>query len=254
MKYEDKNKKFEIVYSGIETSNGVTIPKFRMNFEKPVNVETYISISDLSNYEGLKCIYFSSFSAVAEAANGGKGGIYVTIPDDVSKFIIETSNEELEKAKKEALANDPEQWFIAIGGDTHSVYATPDHEYKELRDDLTEIKKSLEGLMWSQRDLERMGKKTDMKTCLYTETGWYSVPHSEILKIYEKIEREREEKKTAKENRVKSIFEKARKTGEPQIIEDYFVECDDPEFECTDVIEICAMPDGSRYSRRRHTF
>jgi len=55
--------------------------------------------------------------------------------------------------------------------------------------------------------------------------------------------------------KIAAIFEKAKETGEKQLITSYSVECDDEKEECNfDLIYEYAMPDGSKIIDRIHTY
>lgn len=70
--------------------------------------------------------------------------------------------------------------------------------------------------------------------------------------------REREEaenKKQAKENHEKEVRELAVRTGERQLLEVYFTECDGSVRECSaDLIRVYIRPDGEKVKERIHTY
>ena len=46
-----------------------------------------------------------------------------------------------------------------------------------------------------------------------------------------------------------------KETGEPQILESYSIECEDPLEECdTDIVTVYAMPDGTTQRTQNHTW
>lgn len=50
-------------------------------------------------------------------------------------------------------------------------------------------------------------------------------------------------------------FNKARATGKPIVLNSWTEDCDDPREECsTDVVTLYAMPDGTRKTKRQHTW
>lgn len=72
-----------------------------------------------------------------------------------------------------------------------------------------------------------------------------------------RIEREKqaEIKKEGKEAERKTIFDKARITGEKQVLNHWTDECNDPNEDCSlDIIYQYAMPDGSITEVRSHTW
>lgn len=89
--------------------------------------------------------------------------------------------------------------------------------------------------------------------------GYGIIPNHIIrAKITDIILRKTAEENKAKEeeqNRINSIFEIARKTGEKQLINKWLEDCNDPREECnTDICCEWAMPDGTRQYTRNHTW
>lgn len=63
------------------------------------------------------------------------------------------------------------------------------------------------------------------------------------------------EAKKQYEQKIQSIFDIAKKTGKPQLIESCAVECNNEDEDCsTDLISIYAMPDGTQKTERCHTW
>lgn len=61
--------------------------------------------------------------------------------------------------------------------------------------------------------------------------------------------------KVEQQTKTDAVFEKARQTGQKQVLLTYMDDCDDPREECsTDFITVYAMPDGSRTTKRQHTW
>lgn len=79
-----------------------------------------------------------------------------------------------------------------------------------------------------------------------------------VREAYEKAvkaKKEEEIKKAEEENKIKAIFEKAKETGEKQVLRKYMAECDGTVCECTaDYITVWAMPDGSTTKTRIHAY
>lgn len=83
--------------------------------------------------------------------------------------------------------------------------------------------------------------------------------YKKLAELAEKKAQEAEQKKLEKEKaekeRIKKLFEKARETGEKQVIEQYSVPCNVPEEDCDiDTVTVYAMPDGTRKTERHHTW
>lgn len=96
----------------------------------------------------------------------------------------------------------------------------------------------------------------------YSITTYYEMTINELLEVYtkannEKIEsekkiKEREDKKIKERE---TIFEKARVTGEKQLLSRRSCECNDPREACDiDIIYLYALPDGSTEEVRHHTW
>ena len=73
---------------------------------------------------------------------------------------------------------------------------------------------------------------------------------SDAIKLDELLEA-RENKETAKQ----LIFDKAKETGERQLLQKWSEHCNDPKEECNlDMVYIYAMPDGTTKQERHHTW
>lgn len=259
MQFSDEKKDYEIEFAGIR--DGLKHePFFTFKISRPFEAEEKVTVDDIKTKQGMTGLFFDYFSDLAKIAHRGKkGNVLLTISPEAIDFIKESTEAELDKLRQAAQV-DPERWFVALGGDTHRVYATPDTETRtEFRPDLKQVEETLEKMHWVDINLDEIGTKTDRKTGLYTETGWYAVPHSEIMRMYNEITEKKEkklaEKKAAKEAKESAAFEKAKESGEPQELESYCVDCEDPEEECgVDVVKIYAMPDGTKTRKQYHTY
>lgn len=71
----------------------------------------------------------------------------------------------------------------------------------------------------------------------------------------QEAEQKKLEKEKAEKERIEKLFEKARETGEKQVIVQYSVPCNVPEEDCDiDIVTVYAMPDGTRKTERHHTW
>lgn len=255
MQFKDGNKEYEIEYSHVINSNCHDYAVCILKINSPVFVETTVDIGDIRHEHGLIGLRFEKYSPVAKAVKS-KSPVFFPLTEEAVQFIKDLQNEKIEELSQ-AAQKDPEKWFWAVGGDTHQIYLTPDTETgTTYREDLKKVEETLEKkLMWISNPLDAVSKKIDRKTGLYTETGWFEVSHADIMRIYNEIVAEKEAKKTEKEAKTTAIFEKAKQTGEKQIIETYSVECSDPDEECdTDIVTIYAMPDGTTKTTQNHTW
>jgi len=61
--------------------------------------------------------------------------------------------------------------------------------------------------------------------------------------------------KKDEENKISKLFELAKQTGKPQLINHWIVDCNDPKEECsTDICYLWAMPNGTKKQERTHTW
>lgn len=110
--------------------------------------------------------------------------------------------------------------------------------------------------------------KIDKKYLSDSEWGDYSLSYSYLIPFYEfkkivqeskkNIDKKAEEKAAAEKKEAErraSIFNKARQTGEKQVLKIWSEPCNDPREECNiDNIILYAMPDGSTKTVRVHTW
>jgi len=247
MEFEDSRKKYEIEFTGIGNINGHSVPMFKLTLYKPVKAESGFCIHDIKTENGVTGIKFSQYSNIAKAYKF-KGNVLSSMLPEALDYIQKTHDEELNKVIEEA-KNDPETWRWWTGCDTGNLYISPNTELGwEFRPDLEEIKDTLEKVhKFGAYDL--FGKEDEKNL----------VSHETVMKIYNGIIEEKKnkqaEKKAAKEAKENPIFQKAKETGEPQIIESHPVECEDPREECnTDIVTVYAMPDGTTKRTQNHTW
>lgn len=63
------------------------------------------------------------------------------------------------------------------------------------------------------------------------------------------------EKREAYKKKLDAIFEKAKKTGEAQVIREWVDECNEKDLDCSlDIIRVYAMPNGTTKEERIHTY
>lgn len=83
----------------------------------------------------------------------------------------------------------------------------------------------------------------------YQEVSEYIRPEKE------RKEKAKEQKRLEEKKRRNDIFKKAKKTGEKQILNQYSVDCCDPNEECNiDIVTEYAMPDGTTQQDKTHTW
>lgn len=249
MMFEDAKKKYEIEFTGIENINGHSTPRFKLTLFKPVKAESGFDIHDIKTEKGVTGIKFSQYSNIAKAYKF-KGDVLSSMRPEALDFIRNTHENELNKVIEES-KKDPETWRWWTGCDTGNLYISPNTELGwEFRPDLEEIKDTLEKVhKFHAYDL--FGKEEEEEKNL--------VSHETVMKIYNEIveskEKKQAERKAAKDEKETPIFQKAKETGEPQILESYSIECEDPLEECdTDIVTVYAMPDGTTQRTQNHTW
>lgn len=113
-------------------------------------------------------------------------------------------------------------------------------------------------------DIEKVlnRKADDVDLGDYAHVFTYEMTLAEYKKLVELAEEkaakkaaEKREKEEKAAQREKELFDKAKETGEKQVLEQFPVDCDDPHEECDiDIVTIYAMPDGTKKSVRSHTW
>ena len=93
----------------------------------------------------------------------------------------------------------------------------------------------------------------------YSITDTFEVSGEELLKMLDdaetKTKSENEIKKANKEKEIKAIFDKAKATGEKQLLNKWSEDCNDKNEDCDiDIIYEYAMPDGTVKTERHHTW
>jgi hypothetical protein len=72
--------------------------------------------------------------------------------------------------------------------------------------------------------------------------------------ILKEMEKELQNKQV-EEKRINELFEKAKQTGEKQLLNKWSEPCNDPKEECNvDIVYVWIMPDGSKTKSRHHTW
>lgn len=78
---------------------------------------------------------------------------------------------------------------------------------------------------------------------------------AEAAKVTARAEAEAQFEKAKEDSIEKGKFDMARETGKPIILNSWMEDCNDPREDCsTDVVTLYAMPDGTRKTKRQHTW
>ena len=119
-------------------------------------------------------------------------------------------------------------------------------------------------ISWKVYDQTRINatqKDRERYTCGWN-TVMFVISESEIDELkqaitdYEtKIEAEKARVIAEKEAKEKAIFDEAKTTGKPVVLASYTDDCNDPREECScDQVVVYANPDGSKTTKRWHTY
>ncbi|MCG8539527.1 MAG: hypothetical protein MJA82_06270 [Clostridia bacterium] len=192
---------------------------------------------------------------------------YVVVGKDLEKYylndflgqsqkIIEEMKAEENKTLKNTFKNIKPHEIIEIS--KHSSYGISiSHEAQEHEFFKNAEKKIEESKIEINNEFQ-----TDSNLGDYSITKYYKIPFNEFKSlvrdaenILEKVAAEKAKKDAEKKLKEQKIFEKAKQTGEPQIISTWSEPCNDPREECnSDNVVLYAMPDGTTTTKRHHTF
>jgi hypothetical protein len=113
-------------------------------------------------------------------------------------------------------------------------------------------------LSWN--DVQSLAAKTGAKPVEATWSTWGGAEFdANGWQMILSLIREREsiilDKQKQEDAKIEQAFQRARDTGEPQVLDTYMAECDDPEEQCSlDHVTLLAMPNGKRKEERLHTW
>lgn len=89
----------------------------------------------------------------------------------------------------------------------------------------------------------------------YSYRTTYNVSGKELLKMLEEEEANIEKATQAKKEKIQELKEKAKETGEKQLLKSYTEDCNDDNEECDiDDVRVYIMPDGTQKIERNHTW
>lgn len=246
MQFDDGKKEGSIEFVRIRNKGSGSTPVFQLTLSKPVQGSEFFDIHDIREMNGITGIRCIKGGEIAKKLNP-KGDVLLSMPSEIIESVRKTNDEELDKLKKEAKKN-PETWKMWHGCDTGRMYISPNTELGwEFRPDLEKVKDILEKEFYTNPAEFNTGVKDDRDNTI--------VPHSVVIEVYNKIIEKREVKKAAKQTEMDAIFQKAKETGDKQILERYPVECSDPNESCDlDIVTVYAMPDGTTQRTQNHTW
>jgi hypothetical protein len=262
MHFKTEKKEFEIIQIGTSAHNGHTRATYKLFVTKPFITEAVFDASDIGQRQKVDGIVFHEFSNIAKALNT-KQEVLFSLPVDALKFIQETNEKAIAAIRTEAQTKMIEKWFWAIGGDSGNLYIACDIN-TEFRPDLKAIEETVEktrggGNIWQL--LRDKSQKVERKTALYTDQ-WYEISNTDLMEIHGLVQRQEDEigkqkkvKQEERETKRQEIFMTAKSTDERQVLAQWNDECNDLDEECSvDNIVEYAMPDGSVFTERHHTW
>lgn len=186
----------------------------------------------------------------------------VRLPEDIK------INEIIEEAKVIALkeATEKQKVIDSKYNDTtiidisyHTTYKFMLGEYKESTrgkkiNDILSNKKIATKV---EKEIEKYQTDCDMGDYSITTSFRISVIDFEniVNEVSETDNKEKSKILEAEEKRINDLFLKAKETNEPQIIKQWSEECNNPSEDCdVDNIIVYAMPDGTKQTKRYHTW
>lgn len=192
-----------------------------------------------------------------------KKDIRIQVIEKQKAYDLRSADWEQERTEKEKIINSAKivGFEYIIGCDAQDsfgfYYDFPKNTKWEIKRDRRDKDSRLAAYV---KDLIRnSGMERNIEEAPYTYGGW-KIDREQTLKLIEKAKKEMllddkkvEIKKQEKEKEVKAIYQKAKETGEKQMLEFYSTECCEPDFDCDiDNVTTYAMPDGSKKIVRVH--
>lgn len=191
----------------------------------------------------------------------------LALTDHSAKDVTRKAKEILEKIEQEevkkAFENLSDDSKITMIFATDFTTVICEEETAEKHDFFKTTKEKIHKYLNTDEIENTLGRKADeVDFGDYVHRFKYEMTFGEYKKLAElaeekakKAEVEKSEKEKAEKERIEKLFEKARETGEKQVIVQYSVPCNDPEEDCDiDIVTIYAMPDGTRKTERHHTW
>lgn len=170
------------------------------------------------------------------------------------KQIVKEEKEKRDQEKLEALTDDSELKLV-WEHDFKSVIGFFDHPYFD--GGLEKIRKS------KMEISEALGRKADevdfgdysIKETFYITFAEFKKIVAEAEKKNAEIDTEKSEKQRRENEKIAKKFKSAKETGHPVELYRMTDACDNPNEECDlDIIVTYAMPDGTRETKRSHTW
>ncbi len=287
MQFDNGKKAGTIEFTGIEDPGMGSRAIFKLTLTKPVEVEGTFERRDIYwDIKTKKAVGLKTYQKDIVEAFGHKYGneICISMPEEVINFIIEKDEEAREQLKQNKINQDFD--YVLYDTDTYGIYNGISEFHieelvwdvkKEINTDVFMFADNIKDILNQDQELKALAVKTwrpypenknwsDETKSIYRENvqkgraaGYGIIPNSimreKIRKIL-KAESDNEVENDRKYNeKVNKLIEKAKETGEPQLISHVSVPCNDSKEECsTDIIYFYAMPDGSTKEERVHTY
>jgi hypothetical protein len=287
MQFKDEKKEGTIEFDGIKDPGMGRRATFKLTLVKPSEAVGYFEASDIKwDVKTKKAVGLRTYNKDIVQAFGFKWGqeICLTMPDEMINFILQINEDAKEQIKHDKINQDFE--YKLYDTDTYGIYNGINESH--ITELIGDVKRQLNAdVFLFADDIKRiLNKDVELKTIavetyipypehenwneetkrIYREnvaikraSGYGIIPNKimreKITKIIEaEVEKENAEKRN-EEGRVNKLFEVAKETGEPQIISEGTVPCPDKHEECScDIVQVLAMPDGTKQVNQYHTW
>lgn len=252
-KFSDAKKDIEIALVGTSHNNAISQSVFSMKITRPVVADAKFRASEVRTKEGMVGVNFSRDSDIGKILGKGKQDVFLTLSPEAVNHIKEENEKNLQELKEAAAKVDVKTWRWTDDG--MPVYY-PKGVETEFRPDLAALQdkvKRYHTQIWramqdaSERDPDENGYR------------WYEIPHDKLLEIVASAEKKQNDRDKAHDDKKHAqeaaAFDRARETGKKEEIRRWTSPCEDDDEECsTDIIVEYAQPDGSKSTKRSHTY
>jgi len=265
MKIEIKKEKFDVIVSSDEVSNKLNGNlKFFWNVAIKIEndiFETQISNAEIYQRKGAKIIDIESdriqkkLQSILGAPSSSH--VYISISEDVYEKLKTHAENEINKHIENEKAKKISYWEFCFDERMIDLFLYPYGTENEIidvsaRQDIQHKIALLQKINYVEL-VEKAEKIKDARWKISNEKL------NEIIDI--EVEKEKQ-KELEKENKIKEqkekekeAFRKARETGEKQLLQKTYVDCNDENEECnTDILYVYAMSDGNTKTERYHTW
>jgi hypothetical protein len=244
MRFKDGDIEKTIVFNGVKLSSGETMGCFHIEIDGAFQFNVF-SKTIFSNE---KNVFFETWSDTYKNL--------LSKQPEVMDWMKQTHMIELEKLRNVKI----DSWCYSGFGSHFSISPNGVWELRYARKELTKIAEVISDFHVCNHGeiLNKMDAKSER---VEWSPGRFEskISNDDLMEIYneiiEGIESREQEKRNNEEAKKEAIFNKAKETGEPQLLVRWTENCNDPKEECnTDLCCEWAMPDGTTKYDRTHTW